>query len=202
MNRNNISQDTTRAIWDVYYWVRVPQSQMTSVEYLKQMGTPLTGDPGVDKEVWNQLITRQMVIADMVDLHKGGALIKIVHQPDVLKIYRALEAHLDLWLNYLQAGQNVGIAPMDDLWAMDRFAHEIYDHAKWHLTPEALPDFFGAQTKGALGITRQTFFKPGVRPPVDETPCESKAPEPPKRQTLGEFLKNSVAQSSSRWRVS
>jgi hypothetical protein len=199
--------DTTEFIWNHYFLVRVPQLQTMSESYLRIVGHPITGDPGIDREVMNQWLTTWMTINSMVDYYKDGVQIRVVTEADTKLIYEAVEQHLEKWAAYLRRGVNTGAAPIEDLIAMDRFAHEVYGFAKWHFTPEILGNMLGQQFSDHLAINKHTFFRPtreatfnaGMIGTDGVTRVSlSDAAKPPERESLGDFLKQRMARGN-RW---
>lgn len=129
----NAKIDTTKALWDILYKVRLPYLQTTSVEYLKQFGVPTSGNKEIDKEMASQLITTYLPIVELVKHFKNGVQIRLVDHMDPKRIYDAISDHLENWKSQLTFGINIGEAPIDDLVDMDKFAHSVYEHAKYHM---------------------------------------------------------------------
>lgn len=122
--------DTTEALWDRLFMVKVPQLQATSIEYLKQYGTYITGDKLIDKYNTNAYMTTYLSIEQMVTLFQNNVSIKVVQYEDTKKIYDIIHEHLSVWADHLKHGLNIGDAPIEDLIEMDKFAEVIYPYAK------------------------------------------------------------------------
>lgn len=152
------TRDTTRALWENYYLARVPYMQTTSVEYMRQVGTYVTGDKDVDRALANQWVTTMLSIAKMIEFYASGAQIKIVKQSDIKEIYKHISTHLEAWLHHLTHGVNIHNAPIDDLITMDRFANEIYDHAKYHFTPDLVNSMLVNQLASTSMFNASNFF--------------------------------------------
>jgi hypothetical protein len=123
-------------IWEYRFMARKPDILTRSEYQLKVFGTVHTGDRGIDQMMQNQWITCMLNIDEMVELRKKDIPIKIVYVQDTKTIYECVSYHLQTWLNKLSQGMNVGQAPIDDLIAMDRFANEVYEFAKYQFTKE------------------------------------------------------------------
>lgn len=180
--------DTTVALWDDLYLVRYPKLQTTSIEYLKTFGTYITGDKNIDKTLANEWITSMISISKMVDFYKDGAQIKIVNEGDVVKIYTAISDHLEQWINYLRFGINTGNSPIDDLIAMDRFAHEIYEHAKYHFNPNFLNSYLSNKMLNITKINAANIFSGLDMTKINE-PDLVENKEPLEREPMTAYLR-------------
>lgn len=107
----------------------VNQMDITSKEYLTKFGMPTTGDPNIDREMANQLITTYKTIADMVDLFRQGITVRVPKQQDCKTIYEYVDYHIQSWAQAVQNGLNLGNAPLQDLIEMDKFATKLYPYA-------------------------------------------------------------------------
>lgn len=175
--------DTTKAIWERLYLVRVPSLDATSMSFLKMHGTYITGIKSIDDANVNNWMTTYINIAQMVDFYKEGVTVAVVNKDDTKAIYEAIEQHLVAWKSKLQYGINIGNAPVDDLMAMDQFANAVYDHAK-HLLPREVID-------SLLSININKRFKANnmLQTPTDKTKAVE---ESEGRNTMMDFLKSRV----------
>ena len=188
--------DTTDKIWTYYYLVRVPELGCTSVDYMRQYGTYITGHKQIDQALSQQWMTRQMTIAQMVDLYRDGVQIKIVNESDVKDIYEAIASHLEGWRSQLEHGINIGDAPIDDLIAMDDFANGVYEFARHHLTRDAVNSIMAQHMSNTLRVNPGNFFSKPKTPGVEVTEDGISKINPidedltPERDSLGAFLKD------------
>lgn len=113
------------------YLVNVPWLQTQSVEDLRHFGVPMTGDPEYDKQVKNEVRALMLPIDKMAELYEGGAEIGIINYADTRRIYERIEAHLEAWAKHLKGSLNQLNAPVKDLLLLDKFAHSVYEFAKW-----------------------------------------------------------------------
>lgn len=182
-----IPKDTTKAIWESLYMVRLPSLDATSVDFLKAHGTYITGNKRIDSANVNNWLTTYLTIAKMVELHKEGVAISVLNPGDTKRIYDAIEAHLLAWRSELEYGVNIGNAPLQDLMDMDRFANTVYQHAKYHITPEFLDSLFSRRIQERFKSTPSKMLKP-------LNTEESKEPiATPERSThISDFLKGRV----------
>lgn len=189
-------RDTSKPLWENYYLARVPYIQSTSVDYMRTIGTYVTGDREVDKALSNQWVTTMMTIAQMVEYYADGAQIKIVKQADIKEIYTLISAHLDAWLHQLKYGVNIGNAPIHDLMTMDRFANEIYDHAKYHFTPDVMESLLIKGLVSASPFNPSNFFKNKDMTRKSEEEVNNGIPE---RESLSDHLKEHLY-NLKRWK--
>jgi hypothetical protein len=197
------ARDTTKALWENYYLARVPYMQTTSVEYMQQVGTYVTGEKDIDRALANQWVTTMLSIAKMIEYYNGGAQIKIVKQSDVKEIYSHISTHLEAWLNYLTHGVNIHNAPIDDLIAMDKFANEIYDHAKYHFTPDLINSVLVKQLASTSMFNASNFFTNiDLSKKSDEFTGITKInsfDDIPERESLSDYLKEHLY-NLKRWK--
>ena len=171
-------QDTTDALWESSYLVRVPSLQARSREHVALYGVYITGIKNIDQALANDWMTTYMSIARMVELFDEGVAVRIVKESDVQRIYEAIEAHLRAWSAYLQKGVNVHDAPIEDLLAMDRFAQSLFPYAKPILKAE-LHEGTGLHFAKRFSASPMSI----LAPPTPEEPADLE------RQSLAEYLK-------------
>lgn len=155
--------DTSKNLWDLKFFCRVPELQTRSVEHIKFFGTPTTGDSAIDKELANQWISTFMCIDDMIELYKKDIPIRIVNTADVKKIYDYISQHLHAWKSQVSVGLNLGDAPLEDLVYMDRFANTIYEHAKYHFSKDVADSILAKSFTSVIPINKTNFFKPDIK---------------------------------------
>lgn len=179
------NNDTSYFIWEPLFRVRVPQLQTTSAEYLRHFGTPTTGDASIDRDLANQLIDTAIPIIKMVEYYKKGIPVYIVKTADTKTIYEYIENHLLAWKRKLEVGVNIANAPIDDLIVLDKFANSIYEHAKYHFSPDVVESVF---LRGMPTINRSSFIQqPQV---VDQSKTQEELDNYPKRDSLTDHFKD------------
>lgn len=173
--------DTTPEIWERRYLVKLPSLDATSISFLRNHGTYITGDKKIDRGNANSWITTYLTIDRMVDYYQEGVSIALVKQEDAKLIYEAIESHLLAWSEHLKYGMNTGDAPISDLIAMDEFAGIVYPHAKRHISDEIINNTLGRRLQSRFGFTPMTFMKS-----PNTIVQEEKEPE---RTPFSDFLK-------------
>ena len=187
-------RDTTKALWERLYLVRLPRLEVSSVEYLQTYGTYITGDKAIDQTSANHLITTMKPIHELADYHKQHVAIHLVHAHDAVEIYKAVFAHLEAWETKLRFGMNVGDAPVEDLIALESFARSVYFHAQHRMPAESATSSF---IQGLLGFARPGplgFIEP-PKPMQDDSIRRFMAEDPKDPQPtdhLAEFLRNHI----------
>jgi hypothetical protein len=66
----------------------------------------------------------------MAELHRDGVPVYVCKRDDIKVIYDLVDTHLQAWKTAMGTGLNRRNAPVDDLIALDAFAHAIFGHAK------------------------------------------------------------------------
>lgn len=187
--------DTTTLIWDRLFMCRIPNLQTMSEEYIRFFGMPTTGDPGIDKEMSNQLITTMISIAKMVEYSKDGISIRVVKTEDVKTIYEFISLHLQAWKHQISNGINIGNAPIDDLIAMDSFANIVYDKAKFQFTRTMADSIMTRYLSNSSKINKTNFFKEGTDPTevslgITRINQDDAVDNFPKRESLTDIFKD------------
>lgn len=124
---------TTYYLWELHYEVQIPQMANYSDDYLRMYGMPTSGNPQIDAEMAQQWIHTWKTPAEMIEFHRKGVPVRIVHHKDTEAIYHHIQNHLQAWRNQVSKGLHSGLAPQKDLVDMDRFAEEIFGHARVHI---------------------------------------------------------------------
>ena len=71
----NPTEETSKAIFDVLYKVKLPASQIHSAQYIKRFGVYTTGDKKIDKIRRDERVLLYRNIADMAEaIYDGSAL--------------------------------------------------------------------------------------------------------------------------------
>lgn len=187
--------DTTKALWERLYMVRLPRLEATTIEYLQTYGTYITGDRAIDQTSANQLITTMKPIHELADYHRQHVPIRLVHVNDALEIYQAVQNHLEAWQRKLQYGLNTRNAPVNDLMALESFARTVYSHARHYMPPKSHASLFIQSLFSPMTLTVQNLFK---TPLTEPEPAEvtvingSQTPEEQPTDHIASFLKNHI----------
>lgn len=186
--------DTTAALWDRLYMVRLPRLEVASVEYLRTYGTYVTGQPEVDQWAANHLITTMRPIHELAEYHRQHVRIYLVQVNDAVEIHQAVQAHLEAWERKLRYGLNNGNAPLDDLMALEAFARTVYYHAKHRMPPESTASLFLQSISNPLKITPMNFFKtpPATTSPDGVTRIHAEPDTTSPTDHLGDFLRHHI----------
>lgn len=202
-------QCTADVLWDHLYLVKFPKMATTSVDYLRAVGMHITGDRRIDETMAGEWITTYISIARMIEYYEKGVQIRIIKEDDVEDIYYKISAHLDAWINHLRYAINIGDAPIEDLIEMDRFANDIYSHAKYRMTGEVMNSFLRGKFAETLTFTPSNFMKLPSNAKIN-SPLVLKNPisgvttihplenEIPERVPLGNYLKEQLT-GLKRW---
>ena len=156
--------DTTVRIWEDLYEVRLPFALSRSIGEMQTYGIRVSGVPSIDRGMRNELVKCMKTIADMIDLYKEGCPIRIVRVNDTKLIYEAITEHLLAWKEQLRRGININNAPVQDLILMDKFAHEIYEFAKFEFIDDDINNILSNVFKQVSPINSTNLFK---RKPLD-----------------------------------
>lgn len=202
--------DTTVNIWEWYFKVKVPYLQSRPIELMKLIGTPVSGVKEIDKDIQNQWIVTMMPIAYMVELYQKGIPVSVVLPSDTKQIYDFISQHIYAWKRRLEVGINIGDAPIDDLIAMDEFAHLVYEHARYQFTRETADSIISRHLTGLQRFNIHTFFnrdvvvnlnnKDGISSPVTRINHDEED-HVPDRDSLSDFFKDRIIslRSGKRW---
>jgi hypothetical protein len=156
------------------YGCRLRKMDTMSVDYIRFFGTPTAGDPDYDREMRNEIVDRQLTIAEMACYFRDGVTVRVVKRDDTKKIYERITDHLIAWRDALSS-LNHPQAPIEDLLVLDEFAHKVYEHARWHfkdpyttsLLERAMNARFG--NMGILGQGNHSLPTVNNPPPERET---------------------------------
>ena len=194
-------KDSTFYLWEILFLASVPESATVSIEDYKLRGRPSTGDLELDRMNANALTTTWMNIAKMVEYRSNGVPVRIHSDEDVKTIYEYIQNHLLAWSAKVQRGMNSIDAPLDDLLAMERFAEEIFQHAKWMFGDQsATMDFSRMLSQLGIRTTKHLFAQTRY---VENPNEEDDNPENMRRNSLtaafrGAFNKVRITNSNQR----
>lgn len=182
-------RDTRWYLFNKLFHCRVPWLASRDVEDIRRYGTPMSGDPLMDRQTNNELRDRMITIDAMVEYFKRGVQVEVTNESDTKQIYDYISAHLQAWAGVLEHSLNRGNAPIEDLILLDKFANTVYKHARWHLPKNiveshmarGLRGVFGAMSKGAI------FGNEHLNEEGQEKTPEEQLPE---RTSYGEIFAN------------
>ena len=193
------TEDTTGPLFDYYYEVRVPYLSTISVDYARAIGTYTTTDKNIDNAINSQWIQTMMPISLMIDKYSEGTQVRIVKESDIVPIYTAINNHLKSWRTMLERGINIGGAPVEDLYQMDRFAADLYEYAKHTAQPETLASMAAQALNEFMPFNASNFFKGKDMRKKTTTEGDiiringfDEKGEPPERENLQTFLKQQM----------
>lgn len=153
-------KDTTRLIWDYRYQCRVPAMDLISDTEMQLCGHYTTGDSEIDKMMMTDYRTVWLNIDQMVEFYRNDVVVRVYSDSDIKLIYDSISAHLLAWVDRVRNGINVNTAPFGDLILMDRFATEIYEKAKYHITDEVVECFMTKMMVDLSTFSASQFYHP------------------------------------------
>ena len=181
---------TDHYIFVPLFQVTVPQEALRTEEEVRILGTPTTLNKRYDAQLSRQRTTTFMNIAKMATLSHKGWGVAIVKHSDCKTIYEYIQNHLDAWANLLGHTIHRPKAPYEDLFILDQFAQQVFQHARWQYSnPENMQNAFMRQID-SLGLLGEfSVFQPSIisrtRQETVEKPEEA---EGMKREPLTEFF--------------
>lgn len=186
-------KDTTVALWEILYEVRLSDIGSRNLEELKMFGHPVSGIKEIDMYLKHNPIDRWMCIADMVDYYREGIPIRLINHSDTKEIYEAITEHIYAWRNVCEYGVNQNNAPLEDLVWMDQFAEKVYGHASNYIDKSVrehlvMSDFGGGHELNAMNIFTNVEEILSGKPVTPGISVFNKIEEPPKRESLMEFF--------------
>ena len=171
----NPDRDSSYYIFDVNFMISVNQLDITSIDYINQLGFIDSGDSGINKEVANERITTKANIATMVQYHKTGVSFHVVDKSDTLVIHEYIQNHLSKFAAKMTGHQRLNRRnyPIDDLLALEELADKIYGHSKFLETGVDETGYFERMFSdvGVGGFFN--FTEPGEEQTPDEKERES-----------------------------
>lgn len=180
-----VPEDQQTPAWKVMemlWTVRIPHIQLRSTDHLKAFGMPTVGDPYMDSQTANELITTCISINRMVEYFKQGANIRVVNPQDTKKIYEIISQLLSEWNQKMTYQLNPDPEVAEYLVDLDKLAGAVYEHAQplldRRVMESALAGLFGGQGRGR--VMQRSLD-------VQEEPVEPDAP-PPRRQGMADMF--------------
>lgn len=185
--------DTTVALWDILYEVRMSDIGSRNIEELKMFGHVVSGIKEIDKHIRTNMIDRWMCIADMVDYFREGIPIKLINHSDTKTIYEAISHHIYAWREVCEYGVNQVNAPLEDLIWMDQFAEKVYGHATNYLDKTVrdhlvMSDFSGGHELNAMNIFNNVEEILNGKAKTPGVTVYNKIEAAPKRESLSDFF--------------
>ena len=126
-------KDSSFYIFDVMFLISVNQLDITTSDYIEQLGFVDSGDSGINREIAKECIQTQASIATMVDYIKKGISFHIVNSEDTVVIHEYIQHHLERFARKMSGNQrlNRNAYPIDDLLSLEHLADKVYGHAKF-----------------------------------------------------------------------
>lgn len=130
------TKDSSFYIFDVNFMIAVNQLDVTTGDYINQLGFIDSGDPGINREIANERIVIKASIATMVDYNRTGVNFHIVDKEDTVVIYEYIQNHLAKFATRMTGGHRLNKRnyPIDDLLALEILADKVYGFAKFQET--------------------------------------------------------------------
>lgn len=141
---NTIDPDlpSTEYVFKRIFFVRVPQQSLESEGDIRQFGSRSTGFAKYDNQIFGQMTSCYLTIAQMASIHDRGFGVQLVHYEDAKTVYEFVQHHLDTWMKFITGTLNTAKAPFEDLRVLDRFATSVYGvAAHQYTTPDNLTTF-------------------------------------------------------------
>lgn len=153
-------KDTTKLIWDYRYQCRVPAMDLITETEMQLCGHYTTGNSDIDKMMMTDYRNVWLNIDQMVEFYRNDVVVRVYSDNDIKLIYDSISAHLLAWVDRVKHGINVNTAPFGDLILMDRFASEIYEKAKYHITDDVVECFMTKMMVDLSTFTASQFYHP------------------------------------------
>lgn len=169
-------RDTSWYLFHELYHVRVQYLQMLSIEELKHFGMPTTGDPDYDKQVARENRDIMLSIQRCAELFESGAVVGVVVHKDTRRIYERISNHLEAWASHIRGNMNQRPVPVKDLLLLDRFAHSIYEFAKYDFAEDGfiaslITQMNGHQLTRGLDMLQNKLLQPSPLTTVVAAPA-------------------------------
>lgn len=190
------NKDSAFYIFDVLFLVSVNQLDITTADYINQLGFIDSGDPGINREIASENIQTMISIATMVDYNRKGINFHIVDSNDTVVIHEYIQHHLARFARKMSGHRrlNRSAYPIDDLIALEHLADKVYGHAKFLETGVDERGFFENMLESAgLG----SFFT-GSGEMTDEEIAD--LPENRERETFVEVFKSKQQTIDKTWK--
>lgn len=181
---------TDHYIFVPIFMVTVPQEALRTEEEVRVLGTPTTMNRRIDAVLSRQRTTTYMNIAKMATLASKGWAIGIVKHEDCKTIYDYVQNHLDAWVQLLGHSIHRPNAPYEDLYILDQFAQQIFQHARWQYNDKVNMENSFMRQIDALGLLGEfSVFQPSIEARMRQDSIASgETPDPGKREPLTEFF--------------
>lgn len=138
------SKDSAYYIFDVQFQITVKQLDITTADYINQLGFVDSGDSGINREIANEVINTYISIATMVEYNQKGINFHIVNKDDTVVVHDYIQHHLRRFSEKMSGHQRLNRRnfPIDDLLALEVLADKVYGHAKFLETGVDTRGFF------------------------------------------------------------
>ena len=151
-----------RAMFFEMFEVSIPEIEKYSDDEIRHRGMFIPSDTDDDEsdQFLQNYTTVYRTIDDIFELWRRGV---DVYVPDksVERIYQVVSTHLETWINFIKYEVHNQGAPFDDLFQLDQFATELYEHTKFMAKQIMVDEPF--RMKNELGIELGAGFFMGGR---------------------------------------
>lgn len=177
-------------IFEPIFCVTVPQEALRSEEEVRALGTPTTLNRRIDAVLSKQRTTTYMNIAKMATLSAKGWPVAVVNHGDCKTIYEYVQNHLDAWVKLLGYSIHRPNAPYEDLFTLDQFAQQVFQHARWQYVDSSNMENSFMRQIDALGLLGEfSVFQPSIVARTRQESIEKgEIADPGKREPLTEFF--------------
>lgn len=195
MVTNTDTESAQYRIWNDRFLCQMKYIDTLSVDYIKIFGTLTTFDSDLDRRSHNEIVDRYLTVIQMVEYYNDGVPLYIKKPEDSKDIYILIQTHLQNWKHELQVSLRPDSAPVEELEIMDKFADQVYEHAKFYLDGALVDSPFARtlkkDTKSVLNI---------LKPPSEfKNDDESLILDAPKRDSMSDIFSIGAAQLERRF---
>lgn len=122
--------EKARGIFVTRYDAVVPYYATVNENLVKRIGSPTTGDKGIDAQMLHHDCHMFYTIDQMVELFSEGVNVRVKRYSDTEKIYNAARDYIHIFRDMILEGNTGRIFPYDDLIRLDQFTQQVYSKAK------------------------------------------------------------------------
>lgn len=127
-------------IWDTLRELYIPDQLTLSSEYLKVWGTPITGDPKLDKELTSNFVLVKINIVTILEYYNNGLELRIPDRSTMLSIHTDIEEYLVEWREHIKYDINLDVNEYKDfIISLENLSKTIYGKMK---NKELIKDLF------------------------------------------------------------
>ena len=200
--RNVKNHSAAYKIWHYTFTCTIAQMHLVSAEFLEQGGSITSGNPAIDRQMANNIVTVQITPAAMAGFLAEGATLALVEMSDAAKIYQMIHDHLSDWQRALQNNPHVIKAPVDELRQLDALATAIYPQARVFFRSDPfhgkLVNVLMGMTRSRGGITRTGSLLPSG--PAVKAPLPGPEAHTPMAESIARASEEKEQQRRKSWR--